>query len=179
MSKQTRSILVAVVVVLAVAGWNAFVRDDGGTGDAVSATSVEVTTSVAEAPTSSSTARPAITTTTRPPTTTTSTTVVSSEAVAVSDLPVASVDDLPDEALDTLALIEAGGPYPFDQDDGVFGNREGLLPDAYDGYYREYTVITPGEGDRGARRFVVGDDGEVFYTDDHYESFVEVVDAHL
>ncbi len=176
MSKRTRSIIVAVVVVLAIAGWNAFVRDGGGADDAASTTSVESVTPTTDS--TASTAAPSPTSL-RPSTSTTSTSTAVAPAGAVSDLPVASVDDLPDEALDTLALIEAGGPYPFDQDDGVFGNREGLLPDAYDGYYREYTVITPGEGDRGARRFVVGDDGEVFYTDDHYESFVEVVDAHL
>lgn len=108
-----------------------------------------------------------------------SATVAPTGAEPVSGLPVASTSDLPPEALDTLALIEAGGPYPYDQDDGVFGNREGLLPDRFDGYYREYTVETPGSADRGARRIIVGDDGEIYYTDDHYESFVEVVDAHL
>lgn len=177
MSKRTRSIVVAVVVVLAIAGWNAFVRDGGGADDAASTTSAASVTSTTDAV--PSTTVPSTSTTTVRPASTTSTTAAVASAEAVSDLPVASVDDLPDEALDTLALVEAGGPYPFDQDDGTFGNREGILPDAYDGYYREYTVVTPGEGDRGARRFVVGADGEVFYTDDHYESFVEVVDAHL
>jgi ribonuclease T1 len=176
-SKRTRSIVVAVVVVLAIAGWNAFVRDDGGAGDA--ATSSTVASSVERTTAAPSGVAEPTTATTRRPASSTTTTSVAAAAEAVSDLPVASTADLPPEALDTLALIEAGGPYPYDQDDGVFGNREGILPDAYDGYYREYTVVPPGEGDRGARRFVVGADGEVFYTDDHYESFVEVVDAHL
>lgn len=78
---------------------------------------------------------------------------------------------LPPEAADTVDLIEQGGPYPYPQDDEVFQNREGILPDCADDYYREYTVETPGSPDRGARRFVVGQDGEFFYTDDHYESF--------
>ncbi len=93
----------------------------------------------------------------------------------VSNLPTISVDDLPPEAWATMAAIDQGGPYEFDRDDIVFQNREGLLPDAATGYYREYTVITPGIDHRGARRIVVGADGERYYTDDHYESFREIV----
>lgn len=78
---------------------------------------------------------------------------------------------LPPEASDTADLIAAGGPYPYPEDDGVFENREGLLPDCEVGYFREYTVETPGSDDRGARRIVTGSEGEHFYTDDHYESF--------
>lgn len=80
---------------------------------------------------------------------------------------------LPAEALDTLRLIERGGPYPYRQDDGVFGNREGRLPQQSRGYYREYTVETPGSRDRGARRIIAGGRPpvEYFYTDDHYRSF--------
>jgi ribonuclease T1 len=74
----------------------------------------------------------------------------------------------------TLAAIEAGGPLPYEEDGGVFQNREGLLPDRPLGYYREYTVETPGSPDRGARRLVIGDDGETFYTADHYASFHEL-----
>jgi ribonuclease T1 len=83
--------------------------------------------------------------------------------------------ELPPEALDTLALIEAGGPFPYHQDGAVFENREGLLPDQEYGYYQEYTVETPGSDDRGARRLVAGANGELFYTDDHYDSFRVVV----
>ncbi|CAM05278.1 ribonuclease T1 [Saccharopolyspora erythraea NRRL 2338] len=79
--------------------------------------------------------------------------------------------DLPPEATDTYELIQKGGPYPYPQDGTVFQNREGILPDCAEGYYHEYTVKTPGSDDRGARRFVVGDGGEYFYTEDHYESF--------
>ena len=80
---------------------------------------------------------------------------------------------LPPEAIDTLRLIERGGPYPYRQDDGVFGNREKRLPAQPRGYYREYTVETPGSRDRGARRIVAGGRPpvEYFYTEDHYRSF--------
>lgn len=78
---------------------------------------------------------------------------------------------LPPEATDTVNLIKQGGPYPYPQDGTVFQNREGLLPDCEEGYYHEYTVETPGSDDRGARRFVVGEASEYFYTEDHYESF--------
>ena len=86
-----------------------------------------------------------------------------------------ALSDLPPEAADTWRLIERGGPFPHPDDDGkVFGNREGLLPDHGRGYYREYTVATPGSDDRGARRLVTGEADEVYYTGDHYESFVQV-----
>ena len=85
------------------------------------------------------------------------------------------VDSLPSQAGDTLELINTDGPFPYDQDDGVFQNREGILPSRYDGYYREYSVETPGSDDRGARRIVTGADGEIYYTEDHYESFWRVV----
>ena len=79
----------------------------------------------------------------------------------------------------TLALIQRGGPYPYAQDDGVFFNRERHLPDKPRGYYREYTVKTPGERTRGARRLVVGGQPpEVYYyTEDHYRSFRRI-EAH-
>jgi guanyl-specific ribonuclease Sa len=82
-------------------------------------------------------------------------------------------DFLPPEAIDTLKLIARGGPYPYRQDDGVFRNRERLLPPQPRGYYREYTVDTPGSHDRGARRIVTGGRPpvEYYYTDDHYRSF--------
>ena len=91
-----------------------------------------------------------------------------------SDLPTINLIELPIEALDVLGLIHDGGPYPYRQDDGVFQNREGILPDHAEGHYREYTVDTPGSPDRGARRIVAGDDGERYYTDDHYDSFREI-----
>ena len=83
---------------------------------------------------------------------------------------------LPAEARRTLLLIERGGPYPYARDGSVFGNVERLLPRQPRGWYREYTVPTPGESDRGARRIVAGRDGTRYYTADHYESFA-IVDA--
>ncbi|HZF91302.1 ribonuclease domain-containing protein [Streptomyces sp.] len=83
--------------------------------------------------------------------------------------------DLPAEARDTLALIDRGGPFPYDRDGAVFGNVERLLPAHERGYYREYTVRTPGSPDRGARRLVTGRGGEIYYTDDHYDSFRAVL----
>ena len=82
--------------------------------------------------------------------------------------------ELPPEGRETLALIRTGGPFPYDRDGATFFNRERLLPDQPRGYYAEYTVPTPGEDDRGARRLVVGEAGEVYYTDDHYSSFAAV-----
>ncbi len=111
------------------------------------------------------------TTTTRPA----SDATPSASPTRASDLATVSIGDLPTKALDTLVLIRDGGPYPYRQDDGVFGNREGLLPARSSGYYREYTVETPGSSDRGARRIVVGADGDRYYTDDHYDSFREIV----
>lgn len=80
---------------------------------------------------------------------------------------------LPAEAHDTLRLITAGGPYPHRQDGGVFGNRESRLPAQPRGFYREYTVTTPGLNHRGARRIVTGGQPPqiYYYTDDHYQSF--------
>ena len=80
---------------------------------------------------------------------------------------------LPREAHATLELIERGGPFPHRQDGSVFGNREGRLPSKPRGYYREYTVDTPGLGHRGARRIVTGGQPPAvyYYTDDHYDSF--------
>lgn len=85
------------------------------------------------------------------------------------------VRNLPPEANATLTLIAQGGPFPYDRDGITFQNRERLLPRKPAGYYREYTVPTPGENDRGARRLITGNQGEVYYTADHYASFVEVV----
>lgn len=81
---------------------------------------------------------------------------------------------LPPEALQTLQRIEAGGPFPHERDGIEFQNREGLLPAKPRGYYREYTVETPGATTRGARRIITGQGGERYYTDDHYETFVDV-----
>lgn len=89
-----------------------------------------------------------------------------------SGLPWVDTADLPVEARETLTLIDRGGPFPYDKDGATFGNLEGLLPQQRRGYYREYTVETPGSRDRGARRIVTGNDDRIFYwTNDHYASF--------
>ena len=82
---------------------------------------------------------------------------------------------LPAEARQTLELIDRGGPFPYAKDGSVFGNFERLLPAHQRGYYHEYTVPTPGSRDRGARRIVTGQGGEIYYTDDHYDSFRAVL----
>jgi ribonuclease T1 len=93
-----------------------------------------------------------------------------SSAVAARDLPV--------EAQATLTHIRAGGPFPYERDGVTFGNRERLLPPKPRGYYREYTVPTPGVRSRGARRIVCGGNPiiviECYYSDDHYRSFRKI-----
>ena len=86
------------------------------------------------------------------------------------------VKSLPAEARHTIALIKAGGPFPYSRDGVVFNNRGGQLPKKARGYYREYTVKTPGARDRGARRIISGRDGELYYTDDHYRTFKRVME---
>lgn len=93
-----------------------------------------------------------------------------------SGLPLRSLCALPPEAVQTWQKIKTGGQLPYPRDGIVFSNAERLLPARQRGYYREYTVPTPGERDRGARRLVTGQSNEVYYTADHYESFV-VVDS--
>ncbi|HEX7054818.1 MAG TPA: ribonuclease domain-containing protein [Burkholderiales bacterium] len=87
-----------------------------------------------------------------------------------------ALHELPPEARATLSLIRAGGPFPYERDGAVFGNREGRLPKRPRGYYREYTVPTPGARDRGARRIVTGRAGEAYYTEDHYRSFRRIIE---
>jgi ribonuclease T1 len=99
---------------------------------------------------------------------------VSTTTAAAAPTAVGSIcySDLPSQAHDTLELIDRGGPFPFERDGTVFQNREGILPSRSSGYYLEYTVITPGSDDRGARRIVTGEEyQEDYYTADHYASF--------
>lgn len=82
---------------------------------------------------------------------------------------------LNDQARQTLSAIRAGGPFPYPRNDGAtFENRERVLPAKAKGYYREYTVTTPGSPDRGPRRIITGQDGATFYTGDHYASFQRI-----
>jgi ribonuclease T1 len=94
---------------------------------------------------------------------------------ATTDLSTVLVSALPRQGVDTLRLIRDDGPFPYSKDGVTFSNRERILPPHPSGWYREYTVITPGSSDRGARRIIAGKDGARFYTDDHYASFREVL----
>ncbi len=91
-----------------------------------------------------------------------------------------AVAQLPEAGRETYRLIRQGGPFPYDKDGSVFGNRERLLPAQARGYYREYTVSTPGVRHRGARRIVCGGQPRVptacYYTADHYASFRQIVE---
>lgn len=88
--------------------------------------------------------------------------------------------ELPKQGQETYERIRVGGPFPYDKDGSVFGNRERLLPIEKRGFYREYTVKTPGSRDRGARRIVCGGPAKVphacYYTADHYASFRKIVE---
>ena len=101
-------------------------------------------------------------------------------ALARGDAPPAAVAteiavaELPEQARQTVALIRKGGPFPYERDGVAFGNFEKRLPVQARGYYREYTVRTPGAKSRGARRIVAGKGGELYYTDDHYNSFKRI-----
>ena len=89
---------------------------------------------------------------------------------------------LPEQGRNMVRLIYQGGPFKYDKDGSVFGNRERILPSKNRGYYREYTVKTPGERSRGARRIVCGGFAPAapdacYYTDDHYASFRRIVQS--
>lgn len=101
------------------------------------------------------------------------------ESVVVAPI---ALQDLPKEGQETYLLIRQGGPFRYEKDGVVFGNRERILPQAKRGFYREYTVKTPGEKSRGARRIVCGGEEprvpkHCFYTPDHYTSFREIVNV--
>lgn len=93
----------------------------------------------------------------------------------VSGLPWVAESALPREARHTLAVVRAGGPFPYPRSDNqAFANRERLLPAEPRGYYREFTVLTPGSADRGARRIITGSGGEKYWTADHYATFSRI-----
>jgi ribonuclease T1 len=109
--------------------------------------------------------------------------VQSKTITEVATSPTMLVADLPWEGQATYQLIRQGGPFPYEKDGVVFGNRERQLPRQDRGYYREYTVKTPGSRDRGARRIVCGGQEPrkpraCYYTQDHYASFREIVDQN-
>lgn len=96
---------------------------------------------------------------------------VVSETIALAQLPA--------QGQDMMKKIYVGGPFRYDKDGSVFGNRERILPAKNRGFYREYTVKTPGERTRGARRIVCGGlkpaaPEACYYTDDHYASFRKI-----
>ena len=98
----------------------------------------------------------------------------------VNEQATVALQELPPEARQTERLIRAGGPFPYAKDGTVFGNRERLLPRRERGWYREYTVKTPGARNRGARRIVCGgteprNPEACWYTQDHYASFARIV----
>ena len=100
-------------------------------------------------------------------------------SAANSSLPTVALTQLPVQARDVMGLIATGGPFKYDKDGTVFGNRERILPNEKRGFYREYTVKTPGEKSRGARRIICGGlqptaPNACFYTDDHYSSFRKI-----
>jgi len=102
-------------------------------------------------------------------------------ATDAQDSPTVWVTDLPREGQETYQLIHQGGPFPYEKDGTVFGNRERILPREQRGFYREYTVRTPGAKDRGARRIVCGGQAPrkpdaCYYSQDHYASFRKIVD---
>ena len=148
-----------------------------GTPTAALAAAEQPTKAATATSTSLPTRKPKATpTATRPPTRAPPTaTSVPTRIRSQSGLPVILYNDLPPEAKETIRLIENNGPFPFRQDDSTFQNREGILPRQSRDWYREFTVITPGSRDRGARRIIEGEDGLLFYTDDHYASFREVI----
>ena len=97
----------------------------------------------------------------------------------VSDMATVALADLPAQGRETYHLIHQGGPFPYEKDGTVFGNRERLLPGEKRGYYREYTVKTPGSRNRGARRIVCGGVPTTlahrYYTAEHYASYRRIV----
>jgi ribonuclease T1 len=106
--------------------------------------------------------------------------LLASVAGARTTAPSIATADLPKEARETLANVRSGPPFPYERDGIAFGNREKLLPAKPRGYYREYTVRTPGASTRGARRIVCGgvptSPDACWYTNDHYQSFARIVE---
>lgn len=165
MSERAKGFLAGVLLIICV--WAATgLLGNSSTTDTIDAANPGTTTA---SPTTVNTTAP------EPAPTAPSTLAEAPATAQFSDLDPIRMAELPPEAVETISLIFEGGPFPFSKDDSVFQNREGLLPDFERGHYREYTVITPGSQDRGARRIVAGERGEVYYTADHYSSFKEVV----
>ena len=173
MNVQRLTALLALLLGLAVLAFvlagvpeTGTVPSDAGTAGAVPSGSTGVPGTAQSSTAQPSTGRPVAPATAAPP-----------APANPSGLPEVKFSELPAEARQTLALIIRGGPYPFSRDDVTFGNFERILPRKSSGYYKEYTVRTPGESDRGARRIVAGQAGEKYYTPDHYNSFRFIIEG--
>lgn len=143
--------------------------------------SAESTGAASSGPATPSTAPRTSSTTWKPSPPATSTTAApsASPSAETSGLPSCDLGTLPAEVEDTVEAIEDGGPFIRRKDGSTFGNREGVLPRRPGGFYREYTVKTPGSNSAGARRIVTGGNPKTnptwyFYTDDHYDTFCEI-----
>lgn len=165
MTRLRKPQLALIVLLLALAigyGINAL-RSSGSAPGTARATAASTAPSTASSTASS---------TVGPPASASRGTLSSAASSAVrAEVPLSS---LPAQVADTVALIRSNGPFPYSQDGVVFGNNEGYLPARPRGFYREYTVQTPGSADRGARRIITGADGQYYYTGDHYDSFFQV-----
>lgn len=92
------------------------------------------------------------------------------------EMHVIAVSALPPEGRETLRLIKQGGPFSYTRDGVIFSNFEKRLPKRERGYYREFTVKTPGVRNRGARRIVCGQPVECYYSADHYRTFRRIME---
>lgn len=183
LARNRRNLIGLAVMVVLVVVWLIASRSgdrptaSGPTTQAAATTTAPLTTSTSNSP--ASTSRP----TTTPPTTdrrTTGTTTRSPTSRPAGTDPASGLrwineSALPAQARQTIALIRAGGPYPYPRNDDVtYHNNNRALPRQPDGFYREYTVITPGSATRGARRIIAGQDGSLYYTADHYTTFARI-----
>ncbi|MFY3864052.1 hemagglutinin repeat-containing protein [Achromobacter xylosoxidans] len=74
----------------------------------------------------------------------------------------------------TLDRIKSGGKFPHKNDGSIFRNNGLDLPQKPAGYYTEYVHPTPGISGPGPQRIVVGKGGEMYYTADHYKTFIPI-----
>jgi ribonuclease T1 len=162
-------LVILPVLALLLAGCGGMVNIVTATPDASQMATLTATNAPANQQTEASATRRASTATRRPAQTSTAFPKV------LDGLQTITPAELPPEARQTLALIDSGGPFPYSRDGIVFQNREGILPKKGSGYYHEYTVVTPGSQDRGARRLIAGSNDEIYYTDDHYATFERVI----
>jgi len=178
-SRRILSFLGSLLMLIVVIGGVVFSQTNGGARPTAPAgVPTPVATAIAAAPGATATTpslAPTVAASSPTPTATSPPRAPSAAPTANDGLAAVPFGALPPEAQRTIELIDRGGPFPYDRDGITFGNREGLLPPQANGYYREYTVVTPGSADRGARRIIGGRDGQLYYTDDHYGSFRRVV----